>query len=241
MSVGAGKTLRTHAGFTFQHVKKKGSRVKTTHAKIDLSALNLVKEVISAAGFASFVYTNKPNRKSDSPETARHTIVLGGKYTNILQRSIDALKTSIALGMPNMEANPLNVEAANKVLESLEKSLSYQLKGEQSDDYTKKGVYNYVGEGVSVSTNDATLEVHGMAHAKRVLVEGYRAPVNPRSPIVPLKNKIRRALPVGKWRTFSLENIHHAKVAGKVLVLGGAEKDCDVLLQADDVRDLVNA
>ena len=80
-----------------------------------------------------------------------------------------------------------------------------------------------------------------MAHAKKVLVAGVRVPVNHGSPIVPLKSKIRRQLPVGKWRTFSLENIHHAKIAGKVLVMGGVEKDCDILLEADDVRALVNA
>lgn len=226
---------------TFSHVKRKVQELKTTHCKIDLSALNLITEAIKAVGFASFVYTNKPARKSDSPETARHTIILGGKYTNILQRSIDELKKSIDLGMPSMEPNSLNAKAADKVLTSLEKSLSYQLKGEQSDDYTKKGVYDYIGEGVSVNTKDGTLEIHGMAHAKKVLVAGVRVPVNHGSPIVPLKSKIRRQLPVGKWRTFSLENIHHAKIAGKVLVMGGVEKDCDILLEADDVRALVNA
>tara|TARA_Y100000310_G_scaffold342671_1_gene446869 strand:+ start:2668 stop:3318 length:651 start_codon:yes stop_codon:yes gene_type:complete len=206
---------------------------------IDLDRLNLLKEAISTVGFASFVYTNKPNRKSDTPETARHTIILGGKYTSVLERSIKMLKNSIALGMPTIGQDALKGEAADLVLASLEKSLSYQLKGEQSEDYTKKGLYKNIGHGVNVNTNDGTLELAGMAHAKKVLVEGYRAPVNHRNPIVPLKNKIRRLLPVGKWRTFSLENISHAKIAGKVLVVSANVKGCDVLLDSEDVKDLI--
>ena len=165
------------------------------------------------ATFASFTYTDKPSKKGELPETSRFTIILGGKYGNLLEKS----KLELELLIPTLSG--IELEAANEVMASLDKSIEANKNGTQSEDYTKKGQYTSIGNGVSINTNDNSVQDFGLLCSKVVLKAGYRKPVNS-APLTIAKNKIRKMLPIGKFREFALDmgNIHMVKVAGETVV-----------------------
>jgi hypothetical protein len=171
-------------------------------------------ETITNAGttFASFVYTNKISKKGEIPETARYTLILGGKYINLLEKS----KLELELLIPTFQGDMLT--AANEVMASLNKSIEAHKNGTQSADYTKKGMYSPIGNGVNINDNDNSIQVFGLLHSKVVIKEGFRKPVNS-APMTILKNKIRKMLPIAGFREFAFDvgNIQTVKVNGDTL------------------------
>jgi len=136
------------------------------HNVNDKNQSELLMTLADGAGFASFEYRAKRNH-----ELARHTLILGGGYINALERSIDALETSLALGTHAdigkltdrfhwlsdndrlMERNgdgdvpegfvitKLVETATDAVLASWRKSLVAHRAGKQNEDYPKGGLY----------------------------------------------------------------------------------------------------
>jgi hypothetical protein len=131
------------------------------HNVNDNNQTELLTTLANGAGFASFEYRAKRNN-----ELARHTLILGGGYINALERSIDALETSRALGthvelgkltarfewladnnrlsgdVPTGDALAKLVETAtDAVLASWRKSLDAHRQGKQNEDYPKGGLY----------------------------------------------------------------------------------------------------
>lgn len=177
-----------------------------------MDIINQLKK-IPAGQFVSFTYTSKAKlRAGEMPETARYTIILGFSYTKILETSQTDLTAKINAG----EFGGVELEAAREVLASIEKSLAALAEGKQSEDYTKRGMYIPLGNGLSVNGNDGTLQVFGLQIAKKVIVPGKRIPVNS-SPLVAAKNNIKYLLPLGKFREFALDvgAIHTIKANGQ--------------------------
>jgi hypothetical protein len=141
----------------------------------------------------SFTYTSKKHN-----ETARHTLLTGINYQKLLQKSIEKLQRLI----PTFRG--IKRQAADEVLASLQKSLEAHKAGTQSDDYTKKGQYAHVANGVNINLNDNSIQVFGLAHRKVVLVPGVYPPVNSR-PLTIAKNEVRDLLPISKFREFALD------------------------------------
>lgn len=163
---------------------------------------------LTNATFASFTYTSKTDGS-----TARYTLILGAKYLTLLEKS----KLELELLMPTLDAE-MSI-AADAVMASLNKSIEAHKAGTQSDDYTKKGQYTAIGSGLNLNT-DNTLQMFGLLHSKVVLVPGVKKEVKS-SPLTIAKNKIRKMLPISKFREFALDlgNLHNAKVNGDTLVL----------------------
>lgn len=176
---------------------------------------NIIESLTNlGAQFVSFTYTNKPSKVGELPETARYTLILGGKYANLLEKS----KLELELLITEKKFTGLDLTAANEVLASLNKSIAANARGEQSEDYTKKGQYIALGNGVNINSTDNSIQVFGLLHTKVVLKEGYRKPVNSAALTI-AKNNIRKLLPIGKFREFAFDmgNIKTVKMDGQTV------------------------
>jgi hypothetical protein len=158
--------------------------------------------------FASITYTAK-----ESGETARHTILLNSDYL----KQVEASKLEVELRLPTL-TDATEIQAANELIASFQNTIDNAALGKSNDSYTKSGVYLPVGDGLKLNLNDGTLELSGISIQKTVLVEGVHKKVNSK-PLTIAKNKIRRELPVGKFRTFALDKgaVELVKVNGETL------------------------
>jgi hypothetical protein len=175
--------------------------------------IELILSLIGKASFASFTYTTKK-----TGETSRYNVLLGAKYIGLLERSLLELSLLDTSAM-GIEASLLPV-ALDKVKASLEKSLAAHKQGEQNPDYTKQNQYVPLGAGLNANTTDNTLQLFGLVQSKVVLKPGeHKAVVS--SPLTIATSKIKRALPIGKFREFALDvgNIHGARLSGDTLVM----------------------
>jgi hypothetical protein len=169
-----------------------------------------ISEIISSAGatFASFLYRSK----SDG-SLSRFTVILGAKYSNLLEKS----KIALWIEMQTMEKDLL--PAAQAVMESLDKSIEAHANGKQNENYTKAGMYKSIGNGVNINLNDNSLQIFGLIHSKVVIDPGTpRKPVNS-APLTIAKNKVRSLLPISKFREFAFDagNIETVKVNGSTI------------------------
>jgi hypothetical protein len=203
----------------------------TIHHPLTATDAEAVAHEAGKAEFASITYRAKRNG-----ELARHTIILGARYDKQVTASVDQLMTSIALGTAvdvaklsdrldglvadgrlmgdkPSDLDALVAEAAKAVLVSLTKTA----KGEQ-DGYTKVDTYTTVAKGVTLHKADGSLELHGLRHAKVVLEAGDPETGRTRALTV-AKNMVRATLPVGRYRTFSLEAVATVKRNGDTLEL----------------------
>lgn len=165
---------------------------------------------ITSPTFASFLYRSKTDNS-----LARYTVILGAKYTNLLDKS----KLALEIEMQTMDSALL--PAAQAVMDSLNKSIEAHSKGEQNSDYTKKDQYIPLGNGININSNDASIQVFGLIHSKVVLLAGDEKKPVKSSPMTIAKNTVRRMLPISKFREFAFDigNIHAVKVSGDTLVI----------------------
>lgn len=171
---------------------------------------NLIAEIskqiaaIQGNKFVAFTYLSKK-----AGELARHTLQVGFNYNTLVEKSV----TELEILMQENDALPaghadkwdaLHVTAAGEVMASLKKTLEAHARGEQNEDYTKKGQYIPIGNGLNLNTTDNTLQLFGLAHSKTVLVEGTYPKVNSR-PLTIAKKSISDKLSVSKFREFALD------------------------------------
>jgi hypothetical protein len=103
--------------------------------------------------------------------------------------------------------------AASEVMKSLRKTLDANAEGKQNEDYTKKGMYANVRGGVNINLNDNTIQLFGRTISKVVIEKGIYKTVNSR-PLTIAKDKIKKNLPVSKFREFALDK--NVVLTGKV-------------------------
>lgn len=161
---------------------------------------NSVSTLTQGCRFMSLTYTAKKTN-----ETSRYTVLVGFSYINLVEKSIGELEAIL----PTLTGEEL--VAGQMVMDSLQKSLEAHKNGQQNEDYTKKGMYAPVRNGVNINLNDNSIQLFGLVQSKVVLVEGEHKPVNSK-PMTILKNKITKQLSVSKFREFALD---------KSVVLGG--------------------
>jgi hypothetical protein len=87
---------------------------------------------------------------------------------------------------------------------SLNKTLAAHARGEQNEDYTKKGQYISLGNGANLNTTDNTIQMFGLVKSKVVLIKGEDKLVNS-SAITIARRKIEAMLPIGNFREFALD------------------------------------
>jgi hypothetical protein len=163
---------------------------------------------IQGCQFVSFTYLSK-----GAGELARHTLNIGFNYHTAVEKSVAELETIIAL-----EANgwsELQKTAANNIMASLKKTLTAHARGEQNADYTKKGQYIPLGNGVNVNANDGSIQVFGLKHTKTVLAPGVYDE-DRRRDLTKAQDAVRERLTVGKFREFALDEdtIAEVKMSG---------------------------
>ena len=178
---------------------------------------NLIAEITKALTaikgnqFVSLTYLAK-----SSGELARHTINVGFSYHKAVEKSVTELEILIAENSATW--SELTKQAATNVMASLKKTLEAHARGEQNEDYTKKGQYIPIGNGVNLNTADNTLQLFGLVNSKVTLVEGVYPKVNSR-PLTIEQNKIRKQLSISKFREFALDlsQIGQVKVNGQTM------------------------
>jgi hypothetical protein len=158
---------------------------------IDLA--NEVGGLTKGCRFMSLTYTSKKHK-----ETARYTVLVGFSYIALVEKSIGELEAIL----PTLAG--VQLEAGQLVMASLQKSLAAHKAGTQNEDYTKKGMYASVRNGVSINLNDNSIQLFGMVQSKTVLVKGVYPVVNSR-PMTLLKDAISKQLSVSKFREFALD------------------------------------
>ena len=158
---------------------------------------------IEGCRFASLTYTAK-----ESGEVARHTVLLGFNYRTCVEKSL------LELEILRPSLSGIDAIAADELLESFRKTLN----GTQ-DGYTKAETYaDTAVKGLKVNTVDNSLQLFGLTQAKVVLVPGTFKTVKS-APKTIAKNKLRKELPVGKFREYALDNgaIHLARINGETI------------------------
>ena len=166
---------------------------------------------IKACQFASLTYLSKKHG-----ELARYTVNLGFSYHNLVEKSVTELE--ILIRENETVWTPLQKQAAAEVMASFKKTLSAHARGEQNEDYTKKGQYIPIGNGVNLNTTDNTIQLFGLVQSKKVLVEGIYPTVNSR-PLTLAKQAVTKQLSISKFREFALDlsQVAQVKVNGDTL------------------------
>lgn len=176
--------------------------MKLTQEQIAL--IHTIKAKVRGCRFASFTY---------SPESTggkfRYTLMLGTSYANRVAASIDQLRE---LGALDKVAGEAFTAARKELLESMTETKETG----QNKRYTKKGVYAHLGNGVKLNLNDFTFEIDGIVHRRVELEPATKSRPAPVSDKAKAKAALRKMLPVGKFRSFRLDDgsLLSAKVAG---------------------------
>ena len=174
----------------------------------------IVDKIAASAGlarFTSFVYTSV-----STGEVARYTLQLGFSYRNCLEKS------RLALEIESPALAGIEAQAAAELLASIDASLAGTQEG-----YTKAETYvdaldanGKAVPGVKRNVHDGTLQIFGLLHAKVQIAPPTieRKEVKSR-PLTIAKNKLRKDLPIGRFREFALENLSTARINGETLEL----------------------
>jgi hypothetical protein len=164
-----------------------------------------LREITGKSQIIGLTYTSQ-----STGERARYRIQVGVNYSKLLEKS--ALELEIV--KPTLSG--LDLEACEALQASIQKSLEAHKRGEQSEDFTKRGVYAGIeGTPLQINLNDNTLELSGVVLSKTIEVPGVHKVVNSR-PLTIAKDKLDKTLPRSKWRTFRLDagNLESARISG---------------------------
>jgi hypothetical protein len=158
--------------------------------------------------FASILYTAKA-----SGEVARHTVNLGFSYHNSVENSLAELREM----MPQLSG--IEFDAAKELETSFAKTLAAHAVGEQNSDYTKKGQYHEICKGLNVNLLDGSFQLFGLTVSKDVVTPGTHRVVKS-APLTVAKDKLRKSLPVGKFREFALDagTVQSVRANGETLI-----------------------
>ncbi len=175
-----------------------------------MNIVQLHQALEKSAGRAAFVSATYTAKKHG--ETARYVLNVGMNYVKALES--DLLEVTIRL----KDARGIEKFALLSLQDSLVTSIQAHLKGEQSPDYTKKGLYVPIGNGLKMILTDVTVEIQGFVVSRIILTPGqYKRVLS--SPLVVEKNRIKKDLKCGHFRTLSLDlgQIHNVRANGETI------------------------
>lgn len=157
-----------------------------------------LNEIGSRAQFASLVYTSK-----ESGETARHTLILGASYVEMVRKAKLALELT-----PDSELIELGIDATlaaqakADVLKSFAKTLATTGQGLVNDDYTNAETYLATAvPGIKYNVNSGELALFGLALSRIVITPGTHKEVNSK-PLTIAKKKIQKYVRTLSPKTF---------------------------------------
>jgi hypothetical protein len=177
---------------------------------MDITTLTSNLQAIEGrAQFVSCTYTDK--RKG---ETARYTLAIGRNYIRSCEKDLLELKLMLR------GARGLQRVVIEGLIDSVQESINARHEGREHLNYTKRGLYLPLCNGIKLFTKDCTLEIQGFEHARKVLVPGLQYLVRHRSPDTALKAKLRAGLRIGRVRTLCLDpgHIHSVRLNGQTIV-----------------------
>jgi hypothetical protein len=167
---------------------------------------HLIKD-IKVPTFAGFDYCSK-----GSGEVARRVIVIGGNYSNLVQKALDTVSEVDCQEL----ADKLGIELAEveKAKTELIESYKQTLAPGENKSYRKNGQYETLAPGIKLNLNDGTLELQGVVQSKKVLTPGEFKPVKSRPKTI-AKNAMKKLTRLNKFRAFSLDEGHALRFACK--------------------------
>lgn len=153
-------------------------------------------------------------RSKESGELARHTLILGASYANLLAES----RAQLSALAPTLSG--IDSQACTELLASVAESIAAHAAGRESAHYTQAGIWQTVCPGLRVDEQTGRVQIAALAHAKRVIEPGTFKP-DTRRPLTKAKDAIRATLPMGKFRTLSVEAdaLESVRIAGSELEL----------------------
>jgi len=179
----------------------------------------IIQTILAQAGsaqFASLTYRSKSRN-----ELARFNVTIGANYHSLVERSKLALELlPISELVEKGVAAELAEKAKQNILASLTKTLEAHARGEQNSDYNKIGLYSPIGtNGLNLNLNDNSIQFFCLVNSKVVLEPATKF-VNSR-PLTIAQNKIKKLLPIGKFREFALDlaNVKSVRIDGQTLVI----------------------
>lgn len=157
--------------------------------------------------FVSFVY-----RAEGTGELARHNLIIGSSIEDLYKQDVSILDTMI----PTLSGLPL--EAAQAIRKSRLESLTVGIGNNSA--YTNKDTYKTIEGFPNIKFHVETGEVYvsGLSQSKQVLEKGTYKVVQSR-PLTLAKREISKSLPSDKFRTFRLDKVVSANIAGETLEL----------------------
>ena len=173
--------------------------------KEQIALVHQVRNTIKGCRFASFTYSPK-----STGGKSRYTVLLGTSYANRIANSIAILRDMGAI-------EGVDPETFKQAKEELMASMTETKETGTNSRYTKKNTYARLGNGVKLNLNDFTFELDGIVENKKEIEPATKFRPSPVSLMAKAKAKIRKALPIGKYASFCLDegNFLGAKVNGE--------------------------
>lgn len=157
-----------------------------------------------ASGRTSSTFLSIRGYRSASGEIADHTICFHMSYGSALERSIAALSEIVP-------ADDTEATAKAELLASYQKSLEKV----RSEPEVLGEVYDRVLDskgapikGIKYHRQSGRLHIFGLAMAKKVLVPGTYSKEVKSKPLTIAKNRLRKSLPVERFRQFIVDPSH---------------------------------
>jgi len=158
--------------------------------------------------FVSKLATLRPSATFLTVEGYRNEFSELADYSLIFHMSYEkALERSAAMLNGFVPTNDLEIIAKDELLASFSKSLSNirDNGGETDDTYSKYfDKHGNVIKGIKLHTRTNTLFLYGLVNMKRVILPGLYPTDDTRRPLTKVKDRLRQATPVGKFRQFKM-------------------------------------
>jgi len=210
-----------------------------------IARLTAAVALINGPRFVGVTY-----RSVGANELARHTLIIGASYDNVMRESLtilreraniiadasetrrlQALIKATATGTKERKAanaalatfqDSIGAEraAASELFVSYENTLTAHEAGEENEAYTKAGLYESICPGLNASHATGSIQLCGLAHSKTVIEAGVYKSVDSSAKTL-AKKALTETLPAGKWRTFKVDAATLESVR-----IGGNEIDC---------------
>lgn len=139
--------------------------------------------------------------RNESNEVADYSIIFHISYENALKRSLMILESIIP-------ADEFEAQAKQELMDGYYKSINKiaETPIEEVDDvytYFVNEDGNYI-KGIKLHTQTNILHLYGLVNAKRVIIPGQYKHTNKR-PLTKAKDKLRKMVPVNRFRQFIIK------------------------------------
>lgn len=154
--------------------------------------------------------------RNESSEIADYSLVFHISYENALKKSLLILNSTDTSSDLESVAKQELIEGYQKSLDKIESTSIEDIGDAYTRFYDQDG--NHI-KGVKLHIETDVLHLYGLVAQKRILMPGIYPTKNKR-PLTLAKDKLRKLLPVNKFRQFMItpERVNHISVQGLQLL-----------------------